>query len=124
MPQYVSDGAASDDELVYERSVWANERLSLQMALDSAEHEIDRLKKELRSFRGRFNSEGFMVEADRDKVPRECRCELLCACLAHCYWAVKSVKPDFKGVSCAVLLLSKIWNLLIPAKVWNTWLNW
>lgn len=68
MPQYVSDTTTSDDEFLYERTVWASERLSLQMALDSAEHEIDRLKKELRSFRGRFNSEGFMVDADRDKV--------------------------------------------------------
>ena len=68
MPQYVSDATTSDDEFIYERTVWASERLSLQMALDSAEHEIDRLKKELRSFRGRFNSEGFMVDADRDKV--------------------------------------------------------
>ena len=68
MPQYVSDVTTSDDEFLYERTVWASERLSLQMSLDSAEHEIDRLKKELRSFRGRFNSEGFMVDADRDKV--------------------------------------------------------
>lgn len=67
MPQYVSD-ATSDDEYLYERTVWASERLSLQMSLDSAEHEIDRLKKELRQFRARFDSEGFMVETDRDKV--------------------------------------------------------
>ncbi|XP_070212349.1 A-kinase anchor protein 9-like isoform X3 [Littorina saxatilis] len=70
MPLYVSDVATSDDEFLYERTVWASERLSLQMALDSAEHEIDRLKKELRSFRGRFNSEGFMMDADRDKMQR------------------------------------------------------
>ncbi|XP_076469593.1 LOW QUALITY PROTEIN: uncharacterized protein LOC143299932 [Babylonia areolata] len=70
MPQYVSDVGASDDEVMFERTVWASERLKLQMALDSAEHEIDHLKKELRSFRGHFNSEGFMVEADRDKMQR------------------------------------------------------
>nr|KAG5706100.1 hypothetical protein BaRGS_025722 [Batillaria attramentaria] len=69
LTQYVSD-ATSDDEFLYERTVWASERLSLQMALDSAEHEIDRLKKELRQFRGRFDSEGFMVETDRDKMQR------------------------------------------------------
>ncbi|KAL8567867.1 hypothetical protein ACOMHN_058989 [Nucella lapillus] len=70
MPQYVSDVATSDDEVIYECTAWAGERMKLQLALDSAEHEIDNLKKELRSFRGHFNAEGFMVEADRGKMQR------------------------------------------------------
>lgn len=70
MPQYVSDATNSDEEGLYERTVWASERLNLQLALDSAEREIDRLKKELHSFRGRFNSEGFMIENDREKIQR------------------------------------------------------
>ncbi|XP_025095039.1 A-kinase anchor protein 9-like isoform X3 [Pomacea canaliculata] len=69
IPQYLSD-APSDDEAIYERTIWASERLNLQMALDSAEHEIDRLKKELRLFRGRYDAEGFVMEADRDKMQR------------------------------------------------------
>jgi valyl-tRNA synthetase len=69
LPQYVSDGGTnSEDDVVYERTVWASERRSLQTALDTAEREIDHLKKELRNFRGRFNAEGFMLEADREKV--------------------------------------------------------
>ncbi|GFN73773.1 A-kinase anchor protein 9-like [Plakobranchus ocellatus] len=69
LPQYVSD-ATSDEETVYDRTVWASERLSLQMALDSAEHEIQRLRGELQHFRKFMNSEGQLITVDHEKTTR------------------------------------------------------
>ncbi|KAK3788344.1 hypothetical protein RRG08_025072 [Elysia crispata] len=68
-PQYVSD-VTSDEETVYDRTVWASERLSLQMALDSAEHEIQRLRGELQQFRKFMNAEGQLVTVDHEKTTR------------------------------------------------------
>ncbi|XP_005093244.2 A-kinase anchor protein 9 [Aplysia californica] len=69
MPRYSSDGT-SDEEGVYDRTVWASERLSLQMALDSAEHEIQRLRGEIRQFRSLMNSDGQASRVDVDKSQR------------------------------------------------------
>ncbi|RUS92076.1 hypothetical protein EGW08_000100 [Elysia chlorotica] len=68
-PQYVSD-VTSDEETVYDRTVWAGERLSLQMALDSAEHEIQRLRGEIQQFRKFMNAEGQLVSVDNEKTTR------------------------------------------------------
>ncbi|GFS21832.1 A-kinase anchor protein 9 [Elysia marginata] len=69
LPTYVSD-VTSDEETVYDRTVWASERLSLQMALDSAEHEIQRLRDELQHFRKFMNAEGQLVTVDHEKTTR------------------------------------------------------
>ena len=76
-PQYVSD-VTSDEETVYDRTVWASERLSLQMALDSAEHEIQRLRGELQQFRKFMNAEGQLVTVDHEKVCRRVMLGFLC----------------------------------------------
>ena len=52
---------------MYDRTVWASERLSLQMALDSAEHEIQRLRGEIRNFRGAMEA-GPVGKVDGEKV--------------------------------------------------------
>ena len=65
--QYYSP-ATSDEEAVYDRTVWASEKLSLQMALDSAEHEIQRLRGEIRSFKGVVTTEGIVCQVDANKV--------------------------------------------------------
>ncbi|KAH9499237.1 hypothetical protein Btru_004500 [Bulinus truncatus] len=67
LPQYLSD-TASEDGVVYDRTVWASERLGLQMALDSAEHEIQRLRTEIQQFRTKIHTE--TSQADVDKTSR------------------------------------------------------
>ena len=44
------------------------------MALDSAEHEIQRLRGELHQFRKFMNAEGQLVTVDHEKVSREKFC--------------------------------------------------
>ncbi|XP_055874184.1 A-kinase anchor protein 9-like isoform X4 [Biomphalaria glabrata] len=68
LPQYLSDTASEDGGAVYDRTVWASERLGLQMALDSAEHEIQRLRTEIQQFRAKIHSDA--THADVDKTSR------------------------------------------------------
>ncbi|XP_071108660.1 extracellular matrix-binding protein ebh-like isoform X2 [Haliotis cracherodii] len=59
-----------EDRYLQDRMSWASERLSLQMTLDTAEHEVERLQSEIRHVRGQLDSEGYLTEADRDKMQR------------------------------------------------------
>ncbi|XP_046573587.1 A-kinase anchor protein 9-like [Haliotis rubra] len=59
-----------EDRYLQDRMSWASERLSLQMSLDTAEREVGRLQSEIRLFRSQLDSEGYLTEADRDKMQR------------------------------------------------------
>ena len=67
MPQYMSDVASSEAEYS-DQSTWDDERTNLQTALDSAELEIGRLRKELSTVRDRYFTSGHRVGVDKDKV--------------------------------------------------------
>lgn len=67
IPQYISD-TASEEDTVYDRTIWASERLSLQMALNSAEHEIQRLRSEIHNFKSSVIVNGHGTHTDPDKV--------------------------------------------------------
>ncbi|CAL1542040.1 unnamed protein product [Lymnaea stagnalis] len=69
LPQYASD-TASEDDVVYDRTVWASERLGLQMALNSAEHEIERLRTEIQQFRSLVHSDRDIARFDPNKARR------------------------------------------------------
>ena len=57
-----------DHQLIAERSEWAKEKLSLQMALNSAEREIDLLQTDLRVERERRVAAGITETKDNDKI--------------------------------------------------------
>ncbi|CAG5122858.1 unnamed protein product, partial [Candidula unifasciata] len=69
IPQYISD-TASEEDSVYDRTIWASERLSLQIALDSAEHEIQRLRSEIQNFKSSLSVNGHGAHTDPDKTSR------------------------------------------------------
>uniref|UniRef100_A0A0B7BBN1 Pericentrin/AKAP-450 centrosomal targeting domain-containing protein n=2 Tax=Arion vulgaris TaxID=1028688 RepID=A0A0B7BBN1_9EUPU len=69
IPQYTSD-TASDEDSVYDRTIWASERLSFQMSLDSAEHEIQRLRSEIQHLKSLINSNSHLTHTDPDKTSR------------------------------------------------------
>lgn len=64
--QRLSSG--SDHQLIAERSEWAKEKLSLQMALNAAEREIDLLQTDLRVERERRVAAGITETKDTDKI--------------------------------------------------------
>ncbi|XP_067649868.1 muscle-specific protein 300 kDa-like [Haliotis asinina] len=59
-----------EERYLQDRMSWANERLSLQMSLDTAEREVGRLQSEIRLVRSQLDSDGYLTEADRDKMQR------------------------------------------------------
>ncbi|XP_041366390.1 A-kinase anchor protein 9-like isoform X3 [Gigantopelta aegis] len=63
------NGGLAEDRYMHERVMWANERLSLQMNLDTAERETERLQGELRMLRNEQNAV-HIVDTDREKMQR------------------------------------------------------